>query len=137
MAWRATASCVVTRQNTRVAYATRWNNLVLSDFQALDQRAIASVILALEIIEQLAAAAYQAQQATAGMVILGIVLEMLGQISDACSDQGHLHFGRTSVALGTLKVGNDLRFLRGGNCHWSSLLKKCRILRLNAPIAQG
>src|SRR5450755_3196472 len=52
------------------------------------------------------------------MVILDIVLEVLGQISDACSDQGNLHFGGTRIALGTLKVGHDLRFLRGGYCHW-------------------
>src|SRR5450756_1247081 len=92
--------------------------LLLTDFQALDQRAVARIVLALEVIEQLATAAYQAQQTATGMVILDIVFEMIGQISDACSDQGHLHFGGTRIALGTLKVGNDLRFLRGGNCHW-------------------
>jgi hypothetical protein len=52
------------------------------------------------------------------MMILDIILEMFGQISDARSDQSHLHFWGTCVALGTLKVGNDLRFLRGGYCHW-------------------
>src|SRR5450756_2848672 len=92
--------------------------LLLTDFQALDQCAVARIVLALEVIEQLATAAYQAQQTATGMVILDIVFEMLGQISDACSDQCYLHLGGTRIALGTLKVGNDLRFLRRGNCHW-------------------
>src|SRR5450759_4196327 len=105
-------------KTTRVADATRGYKLLLTDFQALDQRAVACIVLALEVIEQFATAAYQTQQTATGMVILDIVFEMLGQISDACSDQGHLHFGGTRIALGTLKVGNNLRFLRGGNCHW-------------------
>src|SRR3989338_3636818 len=125
MAWRAIAPDVVTRQNnTGRISGTLHTNLLLADFQALAERAIARVILALEVIKQLAAAAHQAQQTAPGVMILDVVFEMLGQISDACSDQGHLHFGGTRIALGTLKVGNDLRFLRGSNSHWFCSPKK-------------
>jgi len=98
--------------------------LLLANFQALNQRAVARIVLALQVIEQLAAAAYQTQQAAPGMVILDVILEMPGQISDTGSDQSHLYFGGTGIALGALKVGHDLRFLRGGNCHWFHSPKK-------------
>ncbi|MCK9202340.1 MAG: hypothetical protein M0P42_14515, partial [Gallionella sp.] len=32
--------------------------------------------------------------------------------------------GGTGIALGTLEVSHDLRFLRGGNCHWFCSPKK-------------
>src|SRR3972149_9037440 len=40
--------------------------LLLAHFQALNQRAVARIVLALQVIEQLAAAAYQTQQAGPG-----------------------------------------------------------------------
>ena len=60
------------------------------------------------------AAADQAQQATAGMVILAVFLEMTGEVIDACCHQRDLHLRRAGVALGTLIIGNNLRFLRYG-----------------------
>ena len=51
------------------------------------------------------------------MVILDVGLEVIGQVVDARGQQGHLHFGRTGVALGTLVALDDLRSLRNGRGH--------------------
>lgn len=99
-----------------VRVADRWAGL-LAQAEALNQRAIAIDVRALEVVQQLATAAHHAQQTAAGMVILYVLFEVTGEVVDACGQQGHLDFGRTRVACGTLKIGHDLRFLRNVDRH--------------------
>ena len=52
---------------------------LLAQTKSLNQRAMAVNALALEIVQQLAALAYEHQQTAAGVVILCVRLEVLGQ----------------------------------------------------------
>ena len=45
------------------------------------------------------------------MMILGMCLEVIRQVVDARGKQRDLDFGGTGVTLGTLVVGDDLRFV--------------------------
>src|SRR5687768_9551911 len=55
---------------------------LLADVETFDEIGVAVRVLGLEVIEQPAAAADQHQQPAPRVVILGVCLEMLGQISD-------------------------------------------------------
>ena len=55
---------------------------LLADAEALDQFRVAVRVLALQIIQEAAALADQLQQAAARVVVLGVRLEMFGQIAD-------------------------------------------------------
>src|SRR5574343_363323 len=77
-----------------------------------DQGAIALDVLALQVVEQLAALGNQAQQTTAGVMILGVLLEVWGQVVDASGQQRNLDFRRTGVTLGLGVVSDDGRLVR-------------------------
>src|SRR5262245_24618421 len=51
-----------------------------ADAEALDQRLVARLVLALDIVEQAAALADHLQQATAGVVVRLVGLKVLGQV---------------------------------------------------------
>src|SRR5690606_16147640 len=95
---------------------------LLAQTQALQQLAIAVTVRALQIIEQLAAAADETEQAAARVEILDVRLEVLGQFVDPCGQQRDLHFRRTGVALGALVRTDQLRLLFGGNGHYLTRL---------------
>src|SRR6185437_30558 len=76
--------------------------------EALDQGLVARKIAILQIAEQALALVDQLQQATAGMVILLVVLEVTGEMVDAGGQQGHLDFGRTGVVWHAAEISNDL-----------------------------
>ena len=59
-----------------------WKNL-FAQAEAGNQGPIALDVLALQVVEQLAALADQAQQTTTGVVVLLVLLEVAGQIVDA------------------------------------------------------
>src|SRR5688572_21212362 len=73
---------------------------LLAQAQALDERPVGLDVAALEVIELAAALADEPQQATAGMEILDVRLEMLGKHVDALGKERDLHFGRAGVVLG-------------------------------------
>ena len=100
--------------------ATRYLQL-LAQTEAFDQAAVTREVLALVVVQQLAALADHLEQTTAGVVILGVGLEMIGQAVDAGGQQCDLNFGRTSVALGALEVSNDLCLLFVSNSYISLL----------------
>ena len=66
--------------------------------ELFDQRLVAAFVLALQIVEQAAALRHQSEQATAGMIVLLVVLEVLGQVLDALGQNGDLYFRRPGVA---------------------------------------
>src|SRR5690606_21102468 len=68
--------------------------------ELLDQGLIATLVLALQVVEQAAALRNQSEQTTTGMVVLLVVLEVLGQVADALGKDRHLDFRRAGVALG-------------------------------------
>src|SRR6186997_3660309 len=75
---------------------------LLADAEALDQIRVAVRILALQIIQEAAALADQLQEAAARVVILGVRLEMFGQIADPLAEERDLHFRGARVAVVSL-----------------------------------
>src|SRR5690606_34162520 len=81
--------------------------LLAAQAELLDQGRIAGLVLALEIVKQTAALRNHGEQATSGVVILLVVLEVLGQVLDAFGKQCNLHLRRTGIALYSGKLGQD------------------------------
>ena len=69
-----------------------------ADAEALDERAVAGLVALLEVVEQRAALRHQLQQAAAGMVVLHVGLEVLGEVGDALREDRDLDLGRAGVA---------------------------------------
>src|SRR5690606_19927660 len=64
-------------------------------------------VLAVQVFKQAAARVDHLQQAAAAVVVLLVGLEVLGEVHDACGQQGDLDFGGTGVVLAALVVFND------------------------------
>src|SRR5947209_5229718 len=97
----------------------RWG--LLAEPEALDGRAVALDVLPLQVVEQAAAAADHLEQAAAAVVVLGVGLEVLGQLDDAMRQDRDLHLGRTGVALMRPVLVDDLLFDFAG-------LRQCKLL---------
>src|SRR6478752_5846382 len=81
---------------------------LFSDVEALDQIGVPMRILRLQVIEQTAAAADEHQQATPRVVVLGVCLEVFGEVVDAFAENRDLHFGRAGIAVVGLVVADQL-----------------------------
>jgi len=94
--------CVVTRLSLGwlAAGKTRWRQrarFVVSDRSAaqaetLDQILVTSRILAVQVVEQLAALIDHPEQTPSGMVIVLVFLEVFGQVGDSRGQQCNLYF---------------------------------------------
>ena len=73
--------------------------LLLSEVELRDDRTVALDVLVAKIRQQAAAMANHLQKPAAGMMILLVLLQMLGEIRDARGQHGNLDFRRTRVAL--------------------------------------
>src|SRR5665213_2000061 len=93
-----------------------------ADAELLDQSLVAGLVGAPQVIEQRAALAHHLEQATAGMVVLDVGLEMLGEIVDAFGKDRHLNFGRSGIAGLVGERSNNFGLAAGGNRHRSSFL---------------
>jgi hypothetical protein len=51
------------------------------------------------------------------MVVLGMCLEVIGQIVDTCGEQRHLNFRASGVVLGTLVLRHDFWLVDAGYGH--------------------
>ena len=76
--------------------------------QLADQGGIAGFVLALEIVQQLAALCDHHQQTATRMVVFLVQLEMVGEFVDTLGQQCDLNRGRTGVALVLLEFFNDI-----------------------------
>src|SRR5690606_4776030 len=86
-----------------------------------DQRLVALVVLALEVIQQPATLVDQLEQATAGMVVLLVLGEVLGQVIDAGRPQGTLHCRGTGIVGSTLVLADDASGIFDTESHlWKS-----------------
>src|SRR4051812_41874091 len=65
--------------------------------EAFDQALVTGLVALLDIVKQAAAGRYELEQATTGMGILDVILEVLGQVGNAFGQDGNLDFRRTSV----------------------------------------
>lgn len=88
-----------------------------ADAELGDEGLVAGLILALDVIEQGAALRHHLQQSTAGMVVLHVGLEMLGEVGDALREDGHLNLGRTCVRGFQRIIRNDRSLAFGSYRH--------------------
>ena len=91
-------------------HTTLFSNL-LTDTQLGDQGTIALDVLLHEIIEQAAALTDHLVQAAAGVVVLRVLLEVLGELSDALGEDSDLNLRRTGVAFVGAVGCDDSRLL--------------------------
>ena len=91
-------------------HTTLFSNL-LTDTQLGDQGTIALDVLLHEIIEQAAALTDHLVQAAAGVVVLRVLLEVLGELSDALGEDSDLDLRRTGVAFVGAVGFDDSRLL--------------------------
>src|ERR1035438_4849426 len=75
--------------------------------EALDQDRVALLALLLEVVEQAAALADHDHEAAAAVVVLGVGLEVLGEVVDALREDRDLDLRRTGVRLVLLVVVDD------------------------------
>src|SRR5690606_6741868 len=90
---------------------------LLAQTKPLDEALITLQIRPLQVIQQLAALADQPQQALAGVVVLLVGLEVVGQVFDAGGQQRHLYLGGTGIAFRQLVVLDNLGLLGSAQGH--------------------
>ena len=79
-----------------------------AELQFVNYGSVTAIIFFLEVIKQLTALSYEMQQTATAVMILLVDLEVLGQLLDASSQQGNLHFRRTGVGSAALVFFYDL-----------------------------
>src|SRR5262245_24193160 len=90
---------------------------LLAKPQVLDQLLVALEVLALEVIEQTPAQADHAQETAPRVVVLGVRLQVLGEMSDALGEERDLNLGRPGIAFVLPVFLDRLAFAYGGDWH--------------------
>src|SRR4051812_14830382 len=85
--------------------------------QLRDQFGVALAVGLPKIIEKRAALVDEHQQAAPAVIVLGVRLEMLGQIGDPLGKDRDLHLGRTGIGLAPGIVVDDFLLALGGHRH--------------------
>ena len=90
-------------------------DILLTDTQLGDQSTVAVDVLLCQIVQHLAALTNHHQQTTAGVVVMLVHAQVIGQLVDAGGQDSNLNFGRTGVALvsSVLQDNLGLRALHG------------------------
>ena len=76
-----------------------------------DEVLVLRLVLALEVVEELAAVVDLAEQAVAGRMVLLVGLQVLRERLDLLGEKRDLHFGRARVAIMALELGTDGGFV--------------------------
>ena len=76
-----------------------------------DEVLVLRLVLALEVVEELAAVVDLAEQAVAGRMVLLVGLQVLRERLDLLGEKRDLHFGRARVAVMALELGTDGGFV--------------------------
>ena len=74
-------------------------NELLTDTQLLDGSSVSLDVLALEVSEEVSSLTYHLQQASSGVMILLVNLQMLGEVIDPLGEDSDLNLGRTGVGV--------------------------------------
>ena len=72
---------------------------LLSQTQLLNDLAVTLDVLLRQVAEEVLSVAYHLLKTSLGMEILGVLLQMLGEVVDALGEDRDLHLGRAGVAL--------------------------------------
>ena len=84
---------------------------LLTQAEGLDQRTIAVDVFVVEILQQLAATAYELGQRAGRGKVLVVLLEVLGEVLDAIGEQRYLALARACVGGRLAILGEDLLLL--------------------------
>src|SRR6201989_3020204 len=99
-----------------------------ADTEPLDQRLVAPLIVAPEIIEQLSPLRNELEQAASRMVVVDVGLEMLGEAGDSFGQDRNLNFRRPGVAGCGGIVFDDFGLAAGTERHRLEVLSKAGAL---------
>jgi hypothetical protein len=77
---------------------------LFSQSKALNDRSVTLQILFLHIVQKPSPLADELQQPPAGMVVLFMLLEMIGQIGDASTQERDLNFRRSRIGCVQLEI---------------------------------
>src|SRR5690606_12853637 len=93
---------------------------LLADAEAADERPVPLRALAPEVVEQAAALTDELEQTAAGVVVLLVGLEVLGELADAGAQQGDLDLGGPGIRLMGPVLGDQLGLLINVKRHGNS-----------------
>jgi hypothetical protein len=85
--------------------------LLFAQPELLNQSAIPVDVLLLEVIQETSPLSHQFDQAPAGVVIFGVDLEVVGQVTDPLAQNGHLNLSGAGIRFMQTKPVNDVPFL--------------------------
>src|SRR5262249_2845041 len=92
-----------------------------TDIVLFEQRLVTRLVLVLQVVEKGAARRHELPEAKAGVIVLDVGLEMVGEVVDAFRQDSNLDLGRAGVA-GFGGIGlDDFRFALRGNRHRQTL----------------
>ena len=83
--------------------------------QLRDDAFVTLHVLGLHIVQQVTAQRHHLDHAAARMIVLGVGLEMFGEIGDALRQDRDLHFRRTGIILAGRVLGDQLFLAFRGN----------------------
>ena len=115
--WRV--SSVKTTTGDRIGRSPVGKGL-LAEAELLEDLVVLVEIFALEVIKQLATAGGHLQEAAAGVEVLAVFAEVIGQVIDPGREQRDLDFARTGIGFVRFELGDDFGFNRSGNDGWLS-----------------
>ncbi len=111
----------------------RSRNRSLADVQLRNDGTIALDVLLGQVVEQAAALTDHLVHAKTAVVVIGMTLQMLGELEDTLGKNGDLDFGRTGVVLvGGVLADNFGLFLFGDHSACSFLDSFCPATRQRA-----
>src|SRR4051794_12257553 len=90
---------------------------LLAKTQLRDECGVALAILLADVIEEGAALVDHHQQAAPAVIVLGVRLEMRGEVVDPLGEDRDLHLRRTGIALALGIVLDDFLLALGGHRH--------------------
>src|SRR6184192_4725065 len=88
-----------------------------ADSELVDERAVALGVLVLEVLEQPSALADQHQEATPRVVVLGVLLEVIGETVDPFRQERDLDLRRPGVARVDAELLDQAPLLVDGQRH--------------------
>jgi hypothetical protein len=86
-------------------------SLLFSQAKSLDQGPVTFDVFVLQISQEAPALSHQLDQSSTGMMVLGMDLKMIRQVTDTLAQDGHLHFRRTGVGVMQPVAIDNLLFL--------------------------
>ena len=85
--------------------------VLFTQAESFDDCTIAGDVAALEVIKQGATLTNQTRESTLGAVVLAVLLHVLGEMSNAVSEQSDLALSTTCVLFALTELLKDLFFL--------------------------